>query len=83
MKVLVVGAGVVGTVYGAHLADEHQVEHPYRHEEAILPGTYRSLPANQQVSHLRAVLAPPTPALGALTLKGAAAATSAAGPPGR
>jgi hypothetical protein len=37
---------------------EHQTDHPYRHQQAILPGTSRSTPAHQQVSHLRAVLEP-------------------------
>jgi hypothetical protein len=39
-------------------ADEHQVEHPYHHEQAILPGTRRLPLANQQVRHLYIVSEP-------------------------
>ncbi len=44
----------------ASQAKEQQVDHPYRHEPAILPGTRRSPLANQQVSHPCAVRAAAT-----------------------
>jgi len=39
--------------------DENQMEHPYRHEPAILPAKQPSLQENQQVSNLRPVFGTP------------------------
>jgi hypothetical protein len=40
-------------------ADEHQIDHSYRHEQEILPGKRRSSSANHQLSQLRALFGTP------------------------